>query len=251
MLIITCVALVFTIGRCTDEQSFLTKTVFVGEDVTLTCSRRANSAGYLFWNRVVAGNFPEVLGATYTFDNAVVNKTPHFTTKQEPGTFVLHITKTQLSDAAFYYCQQVVELKTTFLIKTLLIVKGPELDITAVTQNISTDPVRPGDSVTLQCSVVSDSEKKTCPRGHSVFWFRVGSDESQPSFISSNGNSFNCKKSPKSLSPQKCINSFSKNLNTSAAGTYYCAVVTCGEIFFGNGTKLKDEGNPHFAHLPY
>ncbi|TWW63291.1 hypothetical protein D4764_03G0002990 [Takifugu flavidus] len=29
-----------------------------------------------------------------------------------------------------------------------------------------------------------------------------------------------------------------RNLNTSKAGTYYCAVATCGRILFGNGTKL-------------
>ena len=49
------------------------------------------------------------------------------------------------------------------------------------------DPVHPGDSVTLQCSVLSDYKNKT---------------------------SFD-------------------------ARTYYCAVATCGEILFGNGTKLE------------
>lgn len=104
----------------------MTKTVCVGEDVTLTCSRQKIPlyTGYLFWTKLAAGNFPEVLGATYNYDLDIVNKTPRITTKQEPGTFVLHITKAELNDTAFYYCEQVVELQTTFLNKTFLRVKG-------------------------------------------------------------------------------------------------------------------------------
>lgn len=107
-----------------DDQSFVTKNVHLGEDVTLTCSRRSNLSGLLFWMRVVAGNLPEVLGATYTFDQGTVNKTPRITTKKETGTFVLHIIQTQLNDTAFYYCEEVIELKTTKWNITFLRVKG-------------------------------------------------------------------------------------------------------------------------------
>ncbi|XP_029297347.1 uncharacterized protein LOC115014539 isoform X2 [Cottoperca gobio] len=208
----------------------------------LTCSRQAAISGTLFWIRVVAGNFPEVLGASYTFDNARVNMTPRITTKQEPGTFVLRITKTQLSDTAFYCCEQVVELQTIFLNKTFLRVKG--LDITAIIQDLPSDPVRPGDSVTLQCSVLSDSENKTCAGQHSVFWFRSGSDESHPKVIYAHGNSGDgCEKSPEAHAPQKCIYDFFKNVSSSDAGTYYCAVATYGDICFGNETKLDHEAS--------
>ncbi|KAM9357371.1 uncharacterized protein ABDE67_004946 [Symphorus nematophorus] len=122
------------------------------------------------------------------------------------------------------------------------IVQRPEPDITAIIHVPPSAPVRPGDSVTLQCSVVSDSENKPCPGDHSVHWFRVGSDESHPSLIYTHGNSDDeCEKSPESQTPQKCVYSFSKNVSSSDAGTYYCAVATCGEILFGNGTKLNTE----------
>nr|XP_033479846.1 signal-regulatory protein beta-2-like [Epinephelus lanceolatus] len=129
-----------------------------------------------------------------------------------------------------------------FLNKTLLRVRGPEPDISAVTQDLPSDPVRPVDSVTLQCSVLSDSDNKTCPGDHSVFWFKAGSHESHPRVFYAHGNSVECEKSPEAHSPQKCVYSFSKNVSSSDAGTYYCAVATCGEIFFGNGTKLNIEG---------
>ena len=136
---------------------------------------------------------------------------------------------------------------------------GPEPDITAVTLDIQSDPVSSGDSVTLQCSVLSDSESKRCSEEHKVYWFRAGSNESHRSLIYAHGNSADeCEKSPDGRSPQKCVYSFSKNISSSDAGTYYCAVATCGEILFGNGTKLDIEGklisiflNYHFYIILY
>ncbi|XP_026214213.1 signal-regulatory protein beta-2-like [Anabas testudineus] len=239
-MIVYCVALMFTIARCADDQHFLTKTVDVGQDVTLKCSRPSSDAGTLFWIKLAAGNLPEVLGATYTFDNGNVNKTPRITTRQEPGTFVLHITKTELSDSAFYYCEEHFELRTTFVNITFLRVQGPEADVTAVIQELSSDPVHPGDSVTLQCSVLFDSKNRTCCGDHSVSWFRTKSDKSHPILIFAHGNSGDeCEKTPEAHSPQKCVYSFSRsNVSSSDAGTYYCAVATCGQILFGDGTKL-------------
>ncbi|XP_027132453.1 uncharacterized protein LOC109140767 [Larimichthys crocea] len=243
MLTVFYLLLILTVGRCSDDLNFDMKTVGVGDDVNLTCARQKSSGqGTLFWIRLVSGNFLKFLGGTYSFDYKGVNKTPHMTTKQEPGTFLLQIHETKLSDTGLYYCIKIKQLEMTFLNATFLRIKGPEPDITAVFQVPPSDPVRPGDSVTLQCSVLSDSENKTCPREHSVYWFRAGSDESHPSLIYAHGNSGDeCERSPQTHSPQKCVYSFSKKVSSSDAGTYYCAVATCGEILFGNGTKLEIE----------
>ncbi|XP_045885953.1 uncharacterized protein LOC123957303 [Micropterus dolomieu] len=244
MLIVLYSLLMFTVGRCTDDQNFVTKTV--GEDVTLTCTRQKSnlSQATLFWIRLVSGNFPEFLGGTFDFDYDGVNEISRITAKQEPGTFLLHISKTNLSDTGVYYCIKVDELDITFVKGTFLRIKGPEPDVTAVIQVPPSDPVHPRDSVTLQCSVLSHSENKTCQGEHSVYWFRVGSDESHPSVIYVHRNSGDeCQKSPETRYPQKCVYNFSKNISSSDAGTYYCAVATCGEILFGNGTKLDTEEN--------
>ncbi|XP_062282198.1 uncharacterized protein LOC133986393 [Scomber scombrus] len=245
MLIVVPILLMLKIGRCTDDHIFATKTVDVGQNVTLTCNRQKSSQSNLFWIRVVSGTFPEILGGTYTFDyNAVDQYNHHITAKQGPGTFVLHITETQLSDTAVYYCINVKNTRMTFLSGTFLRVKGPEPDITAITQDFPSDPVSPRDSVTLQCSVLSDSESKRCPKEHKVFWFRAGSNESHRSLIYAHGNSADeCEKSPEARSPKKCVYSFSKNVSSSDSGTYYCAVATCGEILFGNRTKLDSEAS--------
>ncbi|XP_078025597.1 signal-regulatory protein beta-2-like [Epinephelus lanceolatus] len=242
MVIIFYLLLMLRVGRCTDDRVFEMTTVEVGDNVTLNCTRQTSEYDdTLFWIRLVSGKQPEFLGGTYAFDYEGVNKTPHITAKQEPGSFILHIHETKLSDTGLYYCLKVNLLDMTFSKSTLLRVKGPEPDITAVTQDFASDPVRPGDSVTLQCSVLSDSEKKTCSEEHRVYWFRATSDESHPSFIYAQVNSSDgCEKSPEAHSPQKCIYSFSKDVSSSDAGTYYCAVATCGEILFGNGAKLEE-----------
>uniref|UniRef100_A0A667WP10 Ig-like domain-containing protein n=1 Tax=Myripristis murdjan TaxID=586833 RepID=A0A667WP10_9TELE len=231
--------------RCTDDQNFTTVTAHVGENVTLTCMRHDSSdTKYLFWIRLVAGNFPEVLGRTFSFPYISHDGVARITAKQEPGKFVLHITKTQLSDTAIYYCIKVEQLRMTFLNGTFLRIKEP--NITVVTQVFPSEPVYLGDPVTLQCSLLSDSESKACPAEHSVFWFRAGSDESHPRIIYTHGNRGDgCEKSPEAGSPpQSCIYNLSKNsVSFSDAGTYYCAVATCGEILFGNATKLDIEGN--------
>ncbi|KAM8732380.1 signal-regulatory protein beta-2-like [Acanthopagrus schlegelii] len=245
MLIVFCSLLMLRVGRCTDDLNFEMMTVEVGHNVTLTCARHDSllSTFNLFWIRLVSGNMPELLGGTHSFDFDGVDKTSRITAKQGNGTFILHISKAQLSDTGLYYCVTVKNLHMTFVGGTFLRIQGPEPDVTAVIQLPPSDPVHPGDSVTLQCSVLSESQNKPCPGNHSVFWFRAGSDESHPSFIYFHGNSgAECETSHEARSPQKCVYSFSKKVSSSDAGTYYCAVATCGEILFGNGTKLDIEG---------
>ncbi|XP_038556270.1 uncharacterized protein LOC119889414 [Micropterus salmoides] len=105
------------------------------------------------------------------------------------------------------------------------------------------DPVHPGDAVTLQCSVLSTSKKKSCPGEHSVHWFGVRSDKYHANTIYTGGNRHHeCDKRPDAQSPPKsCVYHLSKNVSSSDAGIYYCAVAACGEIIFGNGTKLDIE----------
>lgn len=114
---------------CVDDLIFETKTVGVGDDVTLTCTRQKSEfSTVLFWTRLVSGSLPEVLGATFTFDddgaNNIPNKIPHITVKQEPETFVLHINKTKISDSGFYNCIKAYLRDMRFLNGTFLRIKG-------------------------------------------------------------------------------------------------------------------------------
>ncbi|XP_030595944.1 uncharacterized protein LOC115787395 [Archocentrus centrarchus] len=148
----------------------------------------------------------------------------------------LTILETAREDEGMYHCG-ITNWADTEWSGTYLLIKGNTQrtsNYIVVQQPVESNPVRPGDTADLQCSVFSDSENETCPGAHNVFWFRAGS---QPNIIYTDGNSTNqCEKS--SETQKKCVYRFSKNIDSSDAGTYYCAVATCGEILFGNGNTL-------------
>uniref|UniRef100_A0A8C7Q6W1 Ig-like domain-containing protein n=1 Tax=Oncorhynchus mykiss TaxID=8022 RepID=A0A8C7Q6W1_ONCMY len=150
----------------------------------------------------------------------------------------LTISKTEPGDSATYYCSTAAIYEQTFGEGTVLFVK--ESNSMSVLQQPVSESVHPGDSVTLKCTI----HIETCAGEHSVYWFRHGSGESHPGIIYTHGDkSDQCEKSPKAGSPtQSCVYNLPKrNLSFSDAGTYYCAVASCGEILFGNGTKLDIE----------
>ncbi|XP_067454484.1 signal-regulatory protein beta-2-like [Thunnus thynnus] len=233
MLIILYLLLMHRVGRCADDWIYETKTVHVGDNVRLTCTRE--SFGTIFWFKLVSENVPQVLARTYGSEDD-----PRITAIEEPGKFVLRIKKAKLSDTGVYYCVRTPKQKLIFLKGTHLKVEGPRpnTDITTVPPS---DPVRPGDSVTLQCSVLSAN--KTCLEEHNVYWFSASLDKFNASFIYTHEKSNDrSKKSLDIQSLQKCIYNFSRNnVSSSDAGTYYCAVTTCGETLSRNGTKLNTE----------
>uniref|UniRef100_A0A671XXM9 Ig-like domain-containing protein n=1 Tax=Sparus aurata TaxID=8175 RepID=A0A671XXM9_SPAAU len=149
-------------------------TVKVGNNVTLTCARQESllSTFNLFWIRPVSGKHPEFYK---TFSSTSFD--PRIRTTEEPGTFVLRITNATRRDTGVYYCLKVENKNFTFLKGIDLKVQGKYITEKPETTSVPpSDPVRPGDSVTLQCSVLSDSDNKTCPGGHRVCCFRDGSD---------------------------------------------------------------------------
>ncbi|KAI3351097.1 hypothetical protein L3Q82_005664 [Scortum barcoo] len=105
-----------------------------------------------------------------------------------------------------------------------------------VKQSPETASVQPGGSVTLQCSLLSKNKENRvqCPGEHSVYWFRAGSGGFHPGVIYTHRNSSDEEEE------RSCVYSLSKTIqNSSDTGTYYCAVATCGEILFGEGTTVE------------
>ncbi|CAB1345270.1 unnamed protein product [Coregonus sp. 'balchen'] len=74
---------------------------------------------------------------------------------------------------------------------------------TTVVQQAVSESVQPGVSVTLNCTIHTE----TCAGEHSVYWFRHGSGESRPGISYTNGDrSDQCEKSPETGSPtQSCV----------------------------------------------
>ncbi|XP_039454247.1 signal-regulatory protein beta-2-like [Oreochromis aureus] len=216
------------------------KTVQLGEPVTLTCALpKGLQSGEVHWYKQNHGDTlklimtsfkstPPEYGPAFSQSRFKVDKDNNFSN--------VTILKTVQEDEGIYHCGLTEWIRTNWS-GTYLFVKGNNQKTSVVVQQlIGSNPFHPGDKVTLQCSV-SDSVSKTCPGGLRVLWFRDRSHESHP-VIYANVNTHNeCEK--RSDTQKTCVYHFTKNVSSSDAGTYYCAVATCGEILFGNGTTLE------------
>uniref|UniRef100_A0A3B4YHW9 Ig-like domain-containing protein n=1 Tax=Seriola lalandi dorsalis TaxID=1841481 RepID=A0A3B4YHW9_SERLL len=112
----------------------------------------------------------------------------------------------------------------------------------ALVHQSGSETIQPGGSVTLSCTVHTG----TCDGEHSVYWFK-DSEESHPGLIYTHGDrNDQCERKPETQTQTCVYNLPMENLNRSHAGTYYCAVASCGHILFGNGTKLDVEGESLF-----
>ncbi|KAK3535652.1 hypothetical protein QTP70_018421, partial [Hemibagrus guttatus] len=108
----------------------------------------------------------------------------------------------------------------------------------SVWQHGMLDPVPAGDSVTLQCSVLSESRAAELQ----VLWFRAAPPQSHPQIIYTHHNSSH--QCDSGSSTHTCVYNFTKNiLSLNDTGTYYCAVSLCGKIIFGNGTPVQLTNN--------
>uniref|UniRef100_I3KV92 Ig-like domain-containing protein n=1 Tax=Oreochromis niloticus TaxID=8128 RepID=I3KV92_ORENI len=223
------------------------KTVQLGEAATLTCALPIKEFGSttVHWYKQSPGDGLKLI--VTLSKSAPPEYSPEFSRKRfnvENANNVCNLTilKTVQEDEGIYHCGIAEWLYPIQWSETYLSVKGKtESNYTVVQWPTVLDPLQPGESLTLQCSIISVFGKATCPEDLSVFWFRAGSNKSHPNVIYTDGNTHDeCEK--RSETQKRCVYRFSKNISSSDAGTYYCAVDTCGEILFGNGTKLDIHG---------
>ncbi|XP_067436969.1 immunoglobulin kappa light chain-like [Thunnus thynnus] len=214
----------------------------VGDDTTLQCFCE-DVVAKLYWYKQILGQKPRLISTFQkyevisTFHDEFKNN-PRFTLDTENGKNNLRITDLHISDSATYYCVSSYLNKLEFLEGTTLSVKGSGLNIQALVHQSASESIRPGGSVTLNCTVHTG----TCVDGeHSVYWFK-NSQESQPGIIYTHGGRNNqCERNSNTQTHTCVYNLPMKSLNLSHAGTYYCAVASCGQILFGDRTKLDFE----------
>ncbi|XP_035983127.1 uncharacterized protein LOC118557337 [Fundulus heteroclitus] len=159
----------------------------------------------------------------------------------------LTILKTIQEDEGMYHCA-LTDWNENVWQGTYLLIRGHNVgksNYRVVQSLTASDSLRAKDYVTLQCSVLSDLYSKKCSEDISVFWFRSNNSDTDIIFIDGNKTD----RCQKKTDQTRCVYNFSKNVSSSDAGTYYCAVAACGEILFGNGTKLEAEPTAD-AELP-
>ncbi|XP_046877731.1 uncharacterized protein LOC124468798 isoform X2 [Hypomesus transpacificus] len=213
-----------------------------GGTVTLQCVI-SDDYRMLYWYKQTIGHLPQRVAVRTKIQETSIILGERISAKMVGSNYDLNIQNITSSDEGIYFCATGTQYRMEFRNGTFVTVRGNHLQRTGyqtVWQQPESEPVHPGDSVTLQCSVLSES----CTGQHSVFCFRAGAGESHPGLLYTQGDrSEECEKRPETPSPTRsCVLSLSKNnLSSSDSGTYYCAVATCGEILFGNGTRLDVE----------
>ncbi|KAK2848686.1 hypothetical protein Q5P01_008520 [Channa striata] len=213
--------------------------VEVGGNVTLRCPITKKEDKFFTWYKQSLGFMVQTV-ASGTYDRRSLREqfsNIRFTLAEGESEFNLTITNVIKDDEATYFCQTGTAYSQTFVDGVFLAVNDPNQHKNVyVKKSPKTESVRPGDSVTLQCSLhcKNKENRDRCSGDHSVYWFRPGSSGSHPSII------YTHKKEKDEQEEASCVYSLSKTLQDSSdAGTYYCAVVTCGEILFGEVINVE------------
>uniref|UniRef100_A0A3B3CI25 Ig-like domain-containing protein n=1 Tax=Oryzias melastigma TaxID=30732 RepID=A0A3B3CI25_ORYME len=226
--------------------------VSIGETVTLKCSHKGQTLKRIFWFKKSFGRKPELICSFYVhstevefFDEFKNNR--RFILDTENKNHNLKIFDFQFSDSATYNCIHSDSYILTFLESYSVHVKDPSSSIQTSLDQSSSENIHPGDSVTLNCTVHTGS----CDGEHRVYWFK-DSEDSHPGLIYTDGGRNDQCERKKNTQTHSCVYKLHmKNLIESHSGIYYCAVVSCGHILFGNGTKLDltEENFPPFVYF--
>uniref|UniRef100_A0A3B3CHT2 Ig-like domain-containing protein n=1 Tax=Oryzias melastigma TaxID=30732 RepID=A0A3B3CHT2_ORYME len=224
-------------------------TVFIsahkGDTVSLPCFYEVDSLVWVSWYKLTLGQKPQLLSRFFRYSEEFrfyheFNGNPRFNLNTENQNIQLAISDLQYSDSATYLCVANLELDIIFREAFIVNVKGSGLTIKTSVDQWSSENIHAGDSVTLNCTVHTGS----CDGEHRVYWFK-DSEDSHPGLIYTHGGRSDQCERKKNTQTHSCVYELHmKNLTESHAGIYYCAVVSCGHILFGNGTKLDLTGQP-------
>ncbi|KAM9470865.1 uncharacterized protein Hap1MRO34_012781 [Clarias gariepinus] len=208
-----------------------------GERVTLNCTfRDEHNKDLLVWYKQQFGEMPVEVGKMIAHKDTEMSLEfrSGFKIENIMNGISLSILQTKKSDEGLYFCGISFWSKVEFSNGTFVAVTDDSTVKVSVSQSSVLDSVPAGASVTLQCSVLSESRAAELQ----VLWFRAAPPQSHPQIIYTHHNSSHQCES--SSSTHTCVYNFSKNiLSLNDTGTYYCAVATCGKIVIGNGTRVQ------------
>uniref|UniRef100_A0A3Q1IIU4 Ig-like domain-containing protein n=1 Tax=Anabas testudineus TaxID=64144 RepID=A0A3Q1IIU4_ANATE len=202
----------------------------IGGNVTLRCPVYEKGGNFFHWYKQSLGYMVQTVAARTYNEQKLYGEfnNPRFTVTESESQYFLTIRNVTKEDEATYSCQTGTAYSQTFANSTYLAVNGNVFFF-------FTYPFQPSDAVNLQCLLLfKDKENKVQFGEHNVYWFRPGSGGSHPSLI------YTHRSRSDEQDEMSCVYSLSKTIQDSSdTGTYYCAVVTCGEILFGEGTKVE------------
>ncbi|NP_001131069.1 novel immune-type receptor 17 [Oryzias latipes] len=219
------------------DTDFLT--VKPGDNLSLKCFYEDVVDARFYWYKQSLGQKPKLISISYKYEDKGVfhgefRNSSRFTLDNRKGNNHLMIANLHYSDSATYYCASSYLYNFEFSDGITVNVKGSDLTIQTSVDQSSSENIHAGDSVTLNCTVHTGS----CDEEHRVYWFK-DSEDSHPGLIYTHGGRNDQCERKNNTQTHSCVYELPiKNLTESHAGIYYCAVVSCGHILFGNGTKL-------------
>ncbi|KAF6726356.1 Ig heavy chain V region AC38 [Oryzias melastigma] len=226
-------------GQPIDYEEGSREEVKVGDTVTFNCPATGYESRFIQWFKQSLGKIIEVV-ATGSYSNVKLSgpfNNQRFQVKASKDQTFLTISSVTKEDEAEYFCQAGGEYLQVFKAGFLLTVKDcDEQPAVYVRQTPGLAAAQLGESVSFQCLMISKNEENniTCPGNQDVHWFRTASGTSQPGVIFTSTDLNN------QTAGKSCFYRFTKTLNDSSdAGIYYCALAMCGEILFGNGTRVE------------
>uniref|UniRef100_I3KV94 Ig-like domain-containing protein n=1 Tax=Oreochromis niloticus TaxID=8128 RepID=I3KV94_ORENI len=234
--------------QTTEVPQLISLTVVdLGDNVTFGCEVSEKELKSFNLYKQSLGHLPQSVASVVFNQIALADefKDSRFTVNKEASQYIFTIRNVSKEDEATYFCQTRTTYSQMFSSGTFLAVKDHNHQKSVyVKQNPEKESVLLGDSVTLECSLLSKNKEKAlqCPDDHSVYWFRAGSERFTPNIIYTLVNNGD------EALKRRCSYSLTKTIqNSSDAGTYYCAVVTCGEILLGEGTKVETKSVSEFG----
>ncbi|XP_014880689.1 uncharacterized protein LOC106942029 [Poecilia latipinna] len=225
----------------TPSPSLNFESVNIGFSMTLKCFHKDTDGVAFYWYKQTLVQKPQRMSEFYRHkrNGSLIGEfrdDPRFELETGKNKNHLRISNVQMSDSATYYCAGIDTYLYKFLEGITVHVKESNLNIWTLVDQSRSEIIQPGGSVTLKCTVQSG----TCDGEHRVFWFR-NSEEHLPEIIYTNGASDDQCKKP-TTQAHSCVYSLTiESLNASSAGTYHCAVASCGHILFGKGMNLDYE----------
>uniref|UniRef100_A0A8C4SPP8 Ig-like domain-containing protein n=1 Tax=Erpetoichthys calabaricus TaxID=27687 RepID=A0A8C4SPP8_ERPCA len=170
----------------------------LGGSVHLECHMKVSSQYSYIWIKHTQGELPE----TIVFWSYHEGRTH----KANDGKVSILLMRSK------HYLKSLIKAMCIFLCKGKETIRG-------IFQPPVLKPVQYGDDVTLEYA-------------HQVFWIHRTIRGSYQTIRSTHENKRTCES-------QECVYSLQKkNFSFQDMGTYYCALVTCGEVILGNGTEF-------------
>ncbi|XP_078132602.1 signal-regulatory protein beta-2-like [Sander vitreus] len=210
------------------------QTVKLGDSATIECHIKSDLYKRV-WYKFTTGKGLQLVAAFNHFFNRSIfpgDSQRHYSVKFDIINSHLSISATTWEDVGTYFCGVMQLNEIQFGSGTFLMLKGANPVSDSGVQQRESEPVQPGDSVTLSCSVHTGR----CAAEHiSVTWLK-NSHHSAPQMIYYSGNK-SCQRTESGET--SCVYELLlRNLSSDDAGTFYCVLTSCGQTLFGNGTRI-------------